>query len=181
MRRVLAAEAPVDEAAVQAAVQLIFQGTASETGARFFMALVENLARSLGTRGAWVTELLPVERRLRALAFWLGGEWVHNFEQPIDGTPCQVVLENRRVVHFADRIFEIYPEDANIRRTGAVSYMGVPLLDLDGTILGHLAVMDTKPMPEEPIRTTVFEIFAGRAAAELRRLRAERELQAREA
>src|SRR5262249_28283078 len=64
---------------------------------------------------------------------------------------------------------------------GAVSYMGVPLTDLDGTILGQLAVMDTKPMPEEPIRVTVFEIFAARAAAELRRLRAEREVRAREA
>src|SRR5262249_2649853 len=46
---------------------------------------------------------------------------------------------------------------------------------------GQLAVMDTKPMPEEPIRLTVFEIFAARAAAELRRLRAEREVRAREA
>ena len=177
----LAAKSPIDEAAVQAAVQVIFQGTASETGARFFMALVENLAQALGTRGAWVTEFMPAERTLRALAFWLGGEWVENYEQPIDGTPCQVVVENRRVVHFPDRIIELYPEDPNIKRTGAVSYMGVPLTDLDGSILGHLAVMDTKPMPEEPIRSTVFEIFAGRAAAELRRLRAEREVRAREA
>ena len=166
---------------VQPALQAIFQGTASETGERFFMALVENLARALGTRGAWVTEFLPVERRLRALAFWLGGDWVENYEHPVDGTPCQAVLENRRVVHYANRVLELFPDAADIRRTGAVSYMGVPLMDLDGTILGHLAVMDTKPMPEEPVRLTVFEIFAARAAAELRRLRAEREVRAREA
>jgi PAS domain S-box-containing protein len=171
----------VPDAEVQAALQVIFQGTASETGERFFMALVENLARALGTRGAWVAEILPAERRLRALAFWLGGEWVQNYEHAIDGTPCQVVEENRRVVHFADRILELYPEEPNLRRMGAVSYMGVPLLDLDGTSLGQLAVMDTKPMPEEPIRLTVFEIFAARAAAELRRLRAERDVRAREA
>jgi PAS domain S-box-containing protein len=179
--RVSAPESSLDEAAVQAAVQLIFQGTASETGTGFFTALVENLARALGTRGAWVTELLPVERRLRALAFWLGGEWVQNYEQAIDGTPCQVVVENRKIVHIADRLVELYPKDSNVRGTGAVSYMGVPLMDLDGNILGHLAVMDVKPMPAEPIRTTLFEIFAGRAAAELRRLRAEREVRAREA
>jgi PAS domain S-box-containing protein len=179
--RVAAPDSPIDDGAVPAAVQLIFQGTASETGAAFFTALVENLARALGTRGAWVTEFLPTERRLRALAFWLGGQWVENYEQGIDGTPCQVVVENRRVVHFPDRIVELYPEDPNIRRTGAVSYMGVPLTDLDGSVLGHLAVMDTKAMPEEPIRLTVFEIFAARAAAELRRLRAEREVRAREA
>jgi PAS domain S-box-containing protein len=172
---------PVTDVDVPHALQIIFQGTASETGERFFMALVENLAQALGVRGAWVTELLPSERRLRALAFWLGGEWVQNYEQDIDGTPCELVVERRRVVHLADRIFELYPDDPNIRRLGAVSYMGVPLLDLDGTILGHLAVMDTKPMPEEPLALTLFEIFAARAAAELRRLRAEADVRARQA
>jgi GAF domain-containing protein len=178
---VLPPGSPVPDAEVQAALQVIFQGTASETGERFFMALVENLARALGTRGAWVAEIMPAQRRLRALAFWLGGEWVQNYEHAIDGTPCQAVEENRRVVHYADRILELYPEEPNLRKMGAVSYMGVPLIDLDGTILGQLAVMDTKPMPEEPIRLTVFEIFAARAAAELRRLRAERDVRAREA
>jgi hypothetical protein len=49
---VLPPGSPVPDAEVQAALQVIFQGTASETGERFFMALVENLARALGTRGA---------------------------------------------------------------------------------------------------------------------------------
>ena len=60
--------------------------------------------------------------------------------------------------------------------TGAVSYLGVPLLDLDGRILGHLAVLDTRPMPEEPRSLALFKIFAARAAAELQRLRVESEL-----
>lgn len=58
----------------QTALRTILQGTATETGERFFMALVENLARALATHGAWVTEYLPQQRRLRTLAFWLGGE-----------------------------------------------------------------------------------------------------------
>ena len=33
-----------------AAVRMIFEGTASETGERFFMALVENLAKTLTIR-----------------------------------------------------------------------------------------------------------------------------------
>lgn len=34
------------------ALRMILQGTASETGERFLMALVENLSRALGTHGA---------------------------------------------------------------------------------------------------------------------------------
>jgi PAS domain S-box-containing protein len=169
------------DASTQAALSRILEGTAGEIGEGFFRALVENLARALGTRGAWVTEYDPRLRLLRALAFWMGGQWIDDFEQPIDGTPCQVVIEDRRLVHYPDRILELYPDEPNARKMGAVSYMGVPLKDLDGTILGHMAVMDTNPMPEEPLRLALFEIFAGRAAAELRRLRAERALRAREA
>ena len=173
--------APLPDASAQAALQAIFQGTASQTGEGFFRALVENLARALDTRGAWVTEFLPRERRLRALAFWLGGQWVEHYEHDIDGTPCKAVVENRRLLHIPERVLELFPEEADLRAMGAVSYMGVPLQDLDGSVLGHLAVMDVKPMPEDPVRLTLFEIFAGRAAAELRRLRAEREVRAREA
>lgn len=57
--------------------------------------------------------------------------------------------------------------------------MGVPLLDIDGQVLGHLAVFDTRPMPEEPRAQTLFRIFAARAAAELQRLRAETEVRER--
>jgi PAS domain S-box-containing protein len=58
--------------------------------------------------------------------------------------------------------------------------MGVPLLDADRRILGNLAVLDTRPMPAEPRALAIFRIFAERAAAELRRLRAEAEVRERD-
>ncbi|MFL5308114.1 MAG: sigma 54-interacting transcriptional regulator [Polyangia bacterium] len=165
----------------QAALRMILEGTAGEIGEGFFKALVENLARALGTHGAWLTEYLPQRRTLRALAFRLGDQWVQDYEHPIDGSPCRVAIEERRLVHYADRIVDLFPEEHSLRRMGAVSYMGVPLTDVDGTILGHLAVMDQRVMPERRESFAIFQIFAGRAAAELRRLRAERALRAREA
>ena len=158
-----------------AVLRTILKGTASETGQAFFRALVENLSRALATHGAWVTEYLPEAERLRALAFRLGDRWIEDFEFVIPGTPCQIAIEERRLVHYPDRIVELFPKETAMRGAGAVSYMGIPLLDLDGTVLGHLAVMDRRAMPARPEHVMLFEIFAGRAAAELRRLRAERE------
>jgi formate hydrogenlyase transcriptional activator len=57
------------------------------------------------------------------------------------------------------------------------SYLGVPLRDLKGTILGHLAMYDASPMPPQPRLMYAFQIFAARAAAELERLRFEKMLQ----
>ena len=61
-----------------------------------------------------------------------------------------------------------------------MSYMGVPLQDTDGSILGHMAVIDRRPIPEEPRVHAIFQIFAARAAAELQRLRAEADVRERE-
>jgi PAS domain S-box-containing protein len=162
-------------------LRTILNGTASETGEPFFRALVENLCRALGTQGAWVTEYLPQQRLLRALAFRLGDQWIDEYEHPIDGTPCEVAVESGRLVHYPDRVLELFPREKSLRRMGAVSYMGAPLIDLDGSVLGHVAVMDQRPMPARAESLTVFEIFAARAAAELRRLRAEREVRERDA
>jgi PAS domain S-box-containing protein len=159
-----------------AALRSLVEGTATETGERFFAALVENLARALRTHGAWVTEYVAERRLLRGLAFWLGGRWVEGYEHSVDGTPCQAVIEGRRLVHYPDRILEIYPDVPELQAIGAVSYLGVPLLDLDGKVLGHLAVLDTRPMPKDPQILALFRIFAARAAAELQRLRAESEV-----
>ena len=163
-----------------AALRAILQGTAAETGQGFFSALVQNLADALGTHGAWVTEYFPEKRRLHALAFWLDGQWVKDYEVDIVGTPCEQVIDTAKLVHIPDNILEIYPHEEELRQAGVVSYMGVPLQDITGTVLGHMAVIDRRPIPEEPRFLAIFQIFAARAAAELRRLGAEAEVRERE-
>ncbi|MFQ5542447.1 MAG: sigma 54-interacting transcriptional regulator, partial [Candidatus Binatia bacterium] len=164
----------------EAALRSILEGTATETGERFFVALVENLAKALNTHGAWVTEYSRECRRLRALAFWLGGQWIHDYEYDITGTPCEKVVESTDVIHYPDNVLELFPNDRDLAETGAVSFMGVPLMDTDERILGHLAVLDTRPMPEDPKGMALIRVFAARAAAELQRIRAESEVRERE-
>ncbi len=162
------------------ALRLVVEGTAAETGTAFFRALVRNLSTVLGTAGAWVTEYLPDQKSLRAYAFWLNGEYIDRFEYPIAGTACEPVVEDRRLVHIPDRLVELYPHDVGLGGLVPVSYLGVPLLDSDGDVMGHLSVLDTKPMLADERGISLFQIFAARAAAEQRRLRQELEVRARE-
>ncbi|MCG6894487.1 MAG: SpoIIE family protein phosphatase [Desulfobacteraceae bacterium] len=156
-----------------AALRRIFEGTATSTGAKFFEALVENLSRALRTRSAWMSEYDRKRGKLKVLAMCSEGRPVPGFVMDVSGTPCQAVVENGRLVHYDDNIAEIFPEDTDLKSIGAVSYMGAPLLDTDGSVMGNLAVLDTRPMPRETRAEEVIHIFAGRAAAELQRLRAE--------
>jgi PAS domain S-box-containing protein len=169
-----------DRAGTDAVLRAIVEGTVAHTGEEFFLALVRHLCDALGTSGAWVTEYVAGSRRLRALAFWLDGQPVPDYEYPLAGTPCEPVIDGRRLVHIPDRVIELYPQDPDLKGAGAVSYMGIPLEDADGTLLGHLAVLDRHPLPASPRTEAVFRIFAGRAAAELRRLRADARIRERE-
>lgn len=174
------AEKAVSAADEDVALRAILEGTARSTGEYFFDALVETLARVLHTHGAWVTEYLPERNRFKARAFYLGGQSLKDYEMDIEGTPCEVVVRDLRLIHYPDKVLELFPNNPMIREVGTCSYMGVPLLDVDGKLLGHMAVLDRDPMPPEPRFRALFEIFAARAAAELQRIRAESEVRDRE-
>jgi PAS domain S-box-containing protein len=162
-----------------AALRSILEVTAPETGARFFETLVRSVSRALGTQGAWVTEYLPERRRLRALAFWFNGQFI-DWERPIDGSPCEVVVREQRLVHIPEHVSLLFPGDPDMQKNHISSYLGVPLKDSGDAILGHLAVIDSRPLPRDERALWLFRIFADRAAAELRRVRAEQGLRDRE-
>ena len=103
-----------------AALRFLLECTAKETGEPFFRALVQNLARSLGTHGAWVTEYDAARRRLRALAFYLGDQFIP-WERDIGGTPCEKVVEGARLVLYPDRVLELYLDEPDLSRVCAVS------------------------------------------------------------
>jgi PAS domain S-box-containing protein len=163
-----------------AALRSVVEGTASETGERFFRSLVDNLRSALGTMGAWVATLDVARGELRALAMRMSDDWYDGFAYSVEGTPCEIALEERRVVHVPDRLIDFYRGIPSMKNYRAVSYLGVPLLDSNGSIVGHLAVIDDKPMPPEHRGMAIFQIFANRAAAELQRLEAERAIVERE-
>src|SRR5919109_4567 len=142
------------------AIRSILEGTSSEVGEAFFASLVENLSKVLHTYGAWVTEYMEDKKYLRSMAFFLGDRWVNNLEYPLVGTPCEVVVDEKRLVHVRDKVFEIYHGNPEVKKafakTQAVSYLGMPFEDTNGKILGHLAVLDQQPIPEDQRVVNVF-------------------------
>jgi PAS domain S-box-containing protein len=154
-------------------LETILEGTAAQTGEQFFAALVRSLAKALDVEGAWVTEYLPGRNRLRAFSFWLHDHYVPDYEYDIGGSPCEAAVEQKSLVRYPENVLRLFPCDPELKALNAVGYMGMPFLDENGSVLGHLAVLSTKPLPSDPHLETVFRIFAVRAAAELRRIRAE--------
>jgi PAS domain S-box-containing protein len=110
----------------------------------------------------------------------MDGGWIKDYEVGITGSPCEQVIDSARLVHFPDRLIQLFPDRPEVKESGLTSYMGMPLLDTDQKILGHLAVVDRRPMPPEPRVLALFRIFAARAAAELRRMHTQAQVRERE-
>jgi predicted ATPase/tRNA A-37 threonylcarbamoyl transferase component Bud32 len=154
----------------------IVKGTASVTGAEFFRALVQHLALAIGVQYAFVTECADRTRtRLRTLAFWTGEGFAENTEYEVALTPCKKVAEGK-ICHYASELQQLFPGDTDLVALKAESYVGFPLIDSFGEVIGHLAVMDDKPVFDASGAMSVLQIFAARAAAELQRQQAEEEL-----
>lgn len=147
----------------------IIEKTSSFTGITFFKSLVRQLSEVLGVHAVWVTEYHPDTHVLKAIAFWLDGAFVDHYEYQVKGTPCEPVLTNPDICHVPKNVIQLYPDDPDLKPLGAVSYMGLSLKDVSGKVIGHLALLDNKPMPELPEVFAIFKIFASRAGAELRR------------
>jgi formate hydrogenlyase transcriptional activator len=155
------------------ALRAIVEGIAQSTGAECFQNLVRHLAKAIDARYAFVAEFADVNTRVRTLAYWARDHIRDNEEWELAGTPCQDVVQGSTCHHPAG-VKDLFPLDRPLVDMGIESYLGVPLCDAAGAVLGHLAVFDERPMPAAPRRLFTFRIFAARAAAELARLRSER-------
>lgn len=151
-------------------LKAIIDGTSTVTGKEFFRSLVQNLATGLGVRYSFVAECLPNDRA-RSLAARFSGEDTPSFEYDVRIAPCLKVLEGRTCLFDRD-LQKQFPEDKPLVEMSAESYLGVPMRDANGAVIGHLVVMDDKPMTCDPLMISVMETFASRAAVELERLRA---------
>jgi formate hydrogenlyase transcriptional activator len=158
-----------------AALRAIVEGVEAETGDRFFSSLVQHLAAALDVQYAFVSEFSEDKKRFRTLAVWGQGNFLPNFEIPLAGTPCEAVL-NGQISHHPAHLQTLFPEDKGLVTWRAESYCGVPLLDSDGICVGHLAIVDDKPMLDGPRGIAIMRIFAARARAEIERLRVEQAL-----
>ncbi|HSF57007.1 MAG TPA: sigma 54-interacting transcriptional regulator, partial [Candidatus Binatia bacterium] len=162
--------------AVEEILRHLTEGTAAVTGGDFFRSLAQHLAQSLQVRYVFITECTDATKtQVRTLASWAGENFGIDMTFPLRGTPCEKVIAGD-VCYFPEDLQALFPEDQDLVTLKAQSYLGVPLYDSSGEILGHLVVMDDKPMGDMQRAAPILRIFAARAGAELERKKADEAL-----
>ncbi len=143
------------------------EGLSAVSGTNFFQALMRSLASILGTRDNLVCYCVDEPAtRARTLAYYTRGAFTRNFEYELAGTSCGAVIERGEIVYCPTGVCDLWPAEKQYDRD---SYIGVPMFDSAGKIIGHFACMGGSPMRQDLPHLALFRIFSVRAAAELER------------
>jgi PAS domain S-box-containing protein len=149
------------------------EGLAAARGDDFFRSLVRNFAQVLGVRYAFIAECANFPTtRVRKLAAWKNDAWADANEFDLAGTPCHETVSLGRVCVYKRDVGVIYP-----REVGFESYLGIPVFDSAGRVIGHLACYGTEPMQDDLPVQSIFSLFAVRAGVEMERRSLAQELQ----
>jgi GAF domain-containing protein len=157
----------------------IARATAPLTGPEFFRTLMRHLAEAFGLRRAFIAECIDrPTTRVRTLAFWSDQQFRPDFEFDLAGTPCEMTIRDGKVYRVNETLSLQY---AWAERQQLDSYLGAPIFDAGGQgVIGHVAFETSGSIDPGILDNPLFQIFLSRAAADLRRKRAEDVLRASE-
>ncbi len=161
----------------QDAVHHLVSGIATHTGASYLESLALELCRLFDIDYALIGLLAGNNgQRIETIAACAHGQIVENVSYDLHGTPCAEVI-GATPCTFRTHVREKFPEDHMLRDMGAESYIGIPLFTSDGDALGLMALLDSRPIPDDSFIVEITQLFADRAVAEIERVQSESELQ----
>ena len=146
-------------------------------GDAFFRSSVQNLAEMMDVRFGFIAKKEAEDAStIKTIAIWDTDRIIDNFSYPIKDTPCEYVLSTGLSV-YPDRVAESFPKDLWLKENGIESYIGIPLFNNNGSFLGHMGVIDDKPMSNTDEKINLLRIFATSVANEMERQKSETALQ----
>lgn len=146
----------------------VYLGMSSAIGEEFFCYLLRYIGRVVHADFAFIGEFADEkDSMLKTLAALREGEIVDNFEFKLAGTPCETVLKQgaRSYQEGGKEWLACFPFGG----MGAKRFLGRPLVDYSGRVVGIIALIWARSWPESSLPETLLDIFSLRLSAELER------------
>lgn len=161
-------------AQIEMALLEVTQGVSAVMGEAFFVALVQHFTKTLGVDYTYIGLVNGNNQEaIRTIAVCAKGQIIDNFEYLLQDTPCQEVIQARKLCCYPNGVQEQFPQAPLLEPLGVESYVAIPFFDSTGTPLGLLSIMDGKPLANVQLAESLLTIFALRIATELERQQTE--------
>jgi len=158
-------------------VRVINSGITSKTGADFFQELVRSLADALSAHTVFVSQIDTARYEADVLAIWVGGKFGEPHRFNLSATPCESILDGK-IAAFPRQVAQLFPgARPALERLGTQSFLAIPILEEDSSVVGHIAVQDQRERDWNETDFGILRLFANRAGAELKRSAHEKRLE----
>ena len=149
-------------------IQTLVESMVGVTGQECLDQIVAGLCQWLGVDCCMIGKVVANGSKVQALAARLDGEKIDEMEYPIKGSPCEKVSRGGYCI-YPERVCELFPESRELAQLGAQGYIGTPICDREGRIIGALNAISRKPLKMPAMVKEAMDILAARAAAEIDR------------
>lgn len=160
-------------------LKFIAQRGWSSDGEPFLTALARYIGKTLEIDYVIIDRLNDDQTEAETIAIFERGNILPNIRYPLKGTPCEHVMNGEFCCYPRD-IQQCFPEDLMLVDLHVESYIGLPLWDSAGQVIGLISVMDERPIVDEAAVMGLLQLVATRVAAELERECSERVLKSQE-
>lgn len=144
----------------------------------FFDRAVRQLCAFLGCEMAFIGEL-GKDDTIQTLAMVQDGALKPPVRYRISGSPCLESM-SREACIYPEGVQDAFPANAMLRQLGAQGYLGMPLRDRHGEIIGVMAALSRRRLCVPKRTREVAAILAQGIANEMGRLKSEQEKKAME-
>ncbi|MEW9879076.1 EAL domain-containing protein [Pseudomonas putida] len=157
---------------MQAAMMNMAASAGEQKDEQIFEVLLRNLVQGLDADGGCIARISNANNNLaETLAVLVDGKCIEDFNYAIRGTPCENLLTEGEC-YVPDDLAQRFPRANGISGLSARSYIGGQLIDEQGKIIGFIYVLYRAPIVRTDFMSSVIQVFAVRAAAEIQRIEA---------
>jgi signal transduction histidine kinase len=150
-------------------VRILNEGITSNTGTAFFRDLVRSLAHALSATVVFASKIDTARYEADVRAIWVNGEFAEPIRFNLSATPCESILDGQ-IAAFPRRVAQLFPgARPTLERLGIQSFLAIPIVDDAASVIGHIAVQDTREREWNETDFGILRLFANRAAAEFKR------------
>ncbi|RTR37921.1 HAMP domain-containing histidine kinase [Shewanella canadensis] len=157
-------------------VKHIIEGVSNAYGLDFFERLTIKLDQVIGADFTFIAQIDENKHQSKTITLVENGKLANNLIYSLTDTPCADVASNS-VCCFPSKVCSLYPDDQFLIDLAIEAYVGTPLHDSKGKVMGIIVALYKAPIIKQESVITLFQIFSGRVAAEMERLEYERSLQ----
>lgn len=160
---------------------LLLERDGVDSGPEFFRRVAETVSAACGARYALIA---CTDTRDTGALYTVGaaqdGRRIDDFQYRLAGGPCEAVF-GRGLQHFPTGLREIFPDDIDLVKMQADSYLGLPLYSRRAEPLGLIALLHDAPLADPLFAAELLRQIAPHVGPALEREMRDRALRENEA